>query len=361
MTWKRLFSKSSEANPWHFAAHSHHLWPDVSFDGQRECWEDAARLADRKWGRVMDEVWPEAQSHVARELNLPDPGTIVFAGNTHDLLIRIASSIERRPTRIAHPAGEFHSFRRQMMRWIEAGDAIEVQPEDAPDLIWASHVQFGTGAVTADLETLAARTGPETVAVADGYHAFMAIPVDLSALADRLFYVAGGYKYAMAGEGVAFAHCPPGVVTRPVVTGWYAEFDDLSLPPGRVGYAADARRLLGATFDPSGLYRFNAVRRMLDEEGLKTEQISDHVTYLQERFVSADPLPDAELLNPLDGGAHARFLAFRSSRAPAIHGELAAQGVTTDVRGGVLRIGFGLYHDAADIDALAKLLRSMTE
>jgi selenocysteine lyase/cysteine desulfurase len=354
MSWKRLFSRSLAGNPRHFAAHSHHLWPDASFDGQQACWTDAATLADRKWGRIMDEVWPEAQGHVARELNLPDPQTIVFAGNTHDLLIRIASSIEHRPRRIAHPPGEFHSFRRQMARWVEAGEAMEVAMDDAPDLIWASHVRFNSGEVLGDLASLIT---PNAIAVADGYHAFMAIPVDLSAVADRLFYVAGGYKYAMAGEGVAFAHCPPGFVERPVLTGWYAEFDDLSLPPGSVGYAKDARRLIGATFDASGLYRFNAVRRMLDAEGLTTATIAGHVTMLQARFLDANPLPAAVLLNPLDGEPHARFLAFRSSHAPAIHQALAAAGVTTDVRGDVIRIGFGLYHDAADVDALVAELR----
>ncbi len=356
MSWARLFSRALAGNPRHFAAHSHHLWPDASFDGQRACWEEAAGLADRKWGGIMGEVWPEAQGHVARELNLPDPGTIVFAGNTHDLLIRIASSIERRPRRIAHPPGEFHSFRRQMARWVEAGEAVQVEMEDAPDLIWASHVRFNSGEVLRDLGALAA---PNAIAVADGYHAFMAIPVDLSEVADRLFYVGGGYKYAMAGEGVAFAHCPPRLVARPVITGWYAEFDDLSLPPGSVGYARDAQRLMGATFDPSGLYRFNAVRRMLDAEGLTTAIIADHVAALQARFVDADPLPGADLLNPPDGRPHARFLAFRSSQAPAIHQALAAAGVTTDVRGDVLRIGFGLYHDAADVDALVAELRSI--
>jgi selenocysteine lyase/cysteine desulfurase len=356
VSWKRLFLKSLRNNPRHFAAHSHHLWPDASCHGQKECWDDAAHLADRKWGRIMDEVWPEAQSHVAHELNLPDPDTIVFAGNTHDLLIRFASSIEHRPRRIASPPGEFHSFRRQMARWVEAGEAIDVALDEAPDLIWASHVRFNSGEVLFDLAGLAARNA---IAVADGYHAFMAIPVDLSAVADRLFYVAGGYKYAMAGEGVAFAHCPPGLVERPVVTGWYAEFDDLSLPPGSVGYARDARRLLGATFDASGLYRFNAVRRMLDAEGLTTALISDHVAALQARFIDADPLPGMELLNPLDGQPHARFLAFRSSRAGSIHAALASAGVMTDVRGDVLRIGFGMYHDSADVDALVRELRSM--
>ena len=57
----------------HFAAHSHHLWPDASFDGQVQAWNDAALLADHKWDKIFGEVIPEAQRHIARELALPDP------------------------------------------------------------------------------------------------------------------------------------------------------------------------------------------------------------------------------------------------------------------------------------------------
>ena len=69
MSFKHLFSRSLSAAPerLHFAAHSHHLWPDVSFAAQVEAWDDAARLADAKWDKVMDGVWPEAQRHVADE------------------------------------------------------------------------------------------------------------------------------------------------------------------------------------------------------------------------------------------------------------------------------------------------------
>ncbi len=77
MSFKPLFAKSLGAAPGrlHFAAHSHHLWPDASFEGQVECWEDAARLADNKWDKVMDAVWPEAQGHVAAELGSGDPSS----------------------------------------------------------------------------------------------------------------------------------------------------------------------------------------------------------------------------------------------------------------------------------------------
>jgi len=55
LSFKGLFSRSLSADPGrlHFAAHSHHLWPDASFDGQAQAWTDAARLADRKWDKVM--------------------------------------------------------------------------------------------------------------------------------------------------------------------------------------------------------------------------------------------------------------------------------------------------------------------
>ena len=85
MSFKPWFSRSLGADPerLHFAAHSHHLWPDASFEGQVLAWDDAARLADRKWDKVMDVVWPEAQANVARELGTSDPDSIVFSSNTH--------------------------------------------------------------------------------------------------------------------------------------------------------------------------------------------------------------------------------------------------------------------------------------
>lgn len=368
MSYKHLFQRAIAAAPerLHFAAHSHHLWPDASYVGQLAAWTDAARLADLKWGRVMEELWPAAQEHVAAELHLPDPATIVFASNTHDLLLRIVSALPKRPLRILTSDGEFHSFRRQAERWEEAGTAsVERVPLDQivaragqgeHDLIFVSHVQFNTGRVFDDIEALAALSRPEGPwVVIDGYHAFMAMEIDLSAVANRVFYLAGGYKYAMAGEGVGFLHAPPGFAPRPEITGWYAEFEDLSAAPGQIGYAPDARRFLGATFDPSGLYRFVAVRDMLRQEGLTTAKIAAHVDALRAQFLAALPL-DAELLNP---GSPARFIALRSPNAQKWQQALDAQDIVTDVRGDVLRIGLSLYQDASDVDELLHALRQI--
>jgi len=114
-------------------------------------------------------------------------------------------------------------------------------------------------------------------------------------------------------------------------------------------------RFMGATFDASGLYRFNAVRRMLWENGLTTARISAHVSRLQEHLLEAlsgTALGGAEQLN---SPGDARFLAFRDPKAQSWSSNLKARNCITDVRGDVLRIGLALYHDESDIDAFGKL------
>ncbi|HEV2044231.1 MAG TPA: hypothetical protein VGR05_06085, partial [Sphingomicrobium sp.] len=59
------------------------------------------------------------------------------------------------------------------------------------------------------------------------------------------------------------------------------------------------------------------------------------------------------------GTEHARFLALRSPRAADWQAQLEVADCITDVRGDVLRIGLGLYHDAADISAFAGLANDL--
>jgi selenocysteine lyase/cysteine desulfurase len=378
LSFKGLFSRSLGADPerLHFASHSHHLWPDASFDGHMQAWNDAARLADGKWDKVMEEVWAAAQAEVAAELGTGRPDAIVFAPNTHDFLVRLVTAAPRKSgqLRVLTSDGEFHSARRQFARWEEERwiglDKLAAEPFDTltdrfletarsgdHDFIFVSQVMFGSGRLFDCVDELAAIARPEGPwVVMDGYHAFMAIDRPFGeAAASSAFYLGGGYKYAMSGEGCAFMHAPPGYGPRPPVTGWFAEFEDLTLPPGSVGYASDASRFLGATFDPSALYRFAAVRRMLAENGLATARISAHVEALQRQLldsIGSTALGEAELLNPLDRRPHARFLAFRSANAQRWYAELGAKNVITDVRGDVLRIGFGIYQDSDDVDRL---------
>lgn len=383
---KHRFSRALALDPQrlHFAAHSHHLWPDVTFDAQVAAWAEANRFADRKWDLIFDQIVPEAQGHVARLLNLPSKDTVVFSSNTHDLLVRIVSAIEHRPVRILTTDAEFHSFRRQSQRWVETGEVvlttIPVSPQDTFearfmdaarsgqfDLIFISQVFFRTGTLGVAPQALAELSKPQGPwVVIDGYHGFMALETDLSAIADRVFYIGGGYKYAMAGEGACFMHAPAGYGPRPVITGWFAEFGDLEGPVGGVGYRADGGRFWGATFDVSALYRFNAVQDMLLEDAISVSDLNAHALGLQQQFQDAlqgstgHAFDDAEWLNPVvDGQPHARFLALRHPRAAALKDALLERHIITDVRDDVIRFGFGPYHDAADVQRLIEVCLSL--
>ena len=373
------FTQSVGRTALHAAAHSHHPWPDVTLAAQEEAWRDAARLLDRKWDHIFAHVIPTAQAHIARQLNLPDPATIAFGPNTHSLVLRILSCLPAgRPVRVLTTPSEFMSFSRQIARLEEDGLAVVTRVATEPfenfetrfaeaaakgghDLVFLSQVFFDSGFAVRDLAGIAGAVRErDTFIVIDGYHGFMALPTDFGALASRAFYLAGGYKYAMAGEGACFLHCPPGYGPRPRDTGWYAGFSALESGAGGVPYAKDGSRFLGATFDASALYRFNAVQDWLVREELSVAKMLNHVRGIERTFldeigkhrVSVDP----SMLIVADEKMRGRFLAFRTPNAGAITAKLAAQNIIVDHRGDRLRIGFGIYHDEDDARRLARAL-----
>lgn len=374
MSIREHFGRFLDADPdrLHFAAHSHHPWPDVSLEAHTRAWLDAAARADDKWDHVFGEVVPRLQQRIASLLGLGDPTSVVFAPNTHDLVVRIFSCIEP-PVRVLTSDSEFHSFSRQLRRWEEAGlaiaDRVPVEPfEDFPerftlearagahDLVYLSQVMFNSGYAVPDIDRIVSSV-PEGRAfvVIDGYHAFMARPVSLGAIQERVFFLAGGYKYAMSGEGVCFMHAPPGYGLRPVDTGWYAGFGDLQKGIGdEVPYATGGARFYGATFDVSGVYRMDAVLGWLDEMGIAPKDIHAHVSGLQRRFLSSGVSPGR--LVPPDGTDRGNFLTFETRAARSLYEALHDRRVITDVRGDRIRFGFGIYHEETDVDRLVTIL-----
>ena len=372
------FSRFFAANPQqlHFAAHSHHPWPDVTQAAHARYWEDSATMADRKWAHVFGTVLPTAQAHVARLLSLSDPRQVAFAPNTHEFVARLYSCLDwSRPVRVLASAHEFHSFRRQTRRLAETGrlllTEIPAEPYDTFDerfakaassgpwdLVWLSHVFFDSGFVVRNLERIVESAPASAVVAIDGYHAFHALPVDLATIHRRAFYLAGGYKYAMSGEGACFLAIPPGCALRPADTGWFASFDLLSGKPGEsVPYSGDAFRFWGSTFDPSGLYRFNAAMDWLAGLGTTVADIHAHARGLQARFLeglqrlSLARLPVASLVPPM-GVPRGNFLTFDVDGAEETQQRLSVQAIYIDRRDRRLRFGFGVYHDDASVDAL---------
>lgn len=379
MSYKKYYSRflAGHGDVLHMACHSHHFWPDVTRDAMLEYWDDSATFSDQKWGKVFGEKVPALQKAVAKHLNLSRPDHIVFAPNTHDLVIRLLSTLDfkQRP-KILTTNGEFHSFARQIKRLEEDG-AIEVTRIDSfPaknfweqyfeqtaqhtfDLIFVSHVFFNSGTSIGDINQLVEVKKEQGKIVLDGYHSYFALPVDLSEIQDRIYFIAGHYKYAAGGEGMCFMTCPP-ENDRPVITGWFAEFEALASKQGEITYPTHGGRYLGSTMDFSPLYRALSVYQLLDSQKISVSTIHRHVQNLQKRFLQIlDEFNSIELNRNMlihDGmEKQGNFLAFQfadSEKCQAFEQKLREIGILTDSRGNVLRFGFSLYQEVEDLERL---------
>jgi selenocysteine lyase/cysteine desulfurase len=386
---KQLYSRFLHAHGdvLHFAAHSHHFWPDVSRDAQLQYWDDSAKWSDQKWSPIFDDVLPRVRAHIARMLELKDSNQIALAPNTHELSARLLSLFLGRPQlSILTTGSEFHSWGRQLLRLQELPqvsvtsvptgallkerkkflDALIAEVQKGPDIFFLSQVFFDSGLALSceEIYELRMAAPSSTLMVVDGYHAFGALPLDLSRLEGKIFYLGGGYKYAQAGEGVGFMVVPQGE-WRPAYTGWFAEFAELSHAKGsQVGYADDGMAFMGATQDSSGFYRFNAVWDQFSKLGISMHDIHQHVVGLQRQFLDGVPAQfysDWSLtpLVPSKLDWHGHFLTFEASSeadARSLQEALKHQRVLIDRRGQRLRFGFGLYQDPQDVANLLSRL-----
>jgi selenocysteine lyase/cysteine desulfurase len=237
------------------------------------------------------------------------------------------------------------------------------------DFIFTSQVFFNSGLECPALSKWIPFAGEKTLIAIDGYHAFCAIPTDLKKFQDRIFYLAGGYKYAQAGEGICFMVVPKHNHLRPLNTGWFADFAALNKPEtDKITYATDGMQFAGSTFDASGCYRFNSVCKMLENEKLNVAFIHTHVMEVKKYFLQKikeqnfAELPYKNIIFKDAQQNHiteAHFATFKTPRAQELQYILEKNHVIVDSRGDRLRFGFGLYHDLKSVDMLIKKLSSV--
>ena len=345
--------------------HSHQAWPDVSFAAQQRAWLDAAELVDEKWERAAEQA-DRVRDGFRRLLNDPG-GDIALGQNTHELVTRLLSALplSERP-KLVTTDGEFHTIRRQLDRLAEAGlsivkvaarpadsltERLAAVVDDRTACVLASSVLFETAEIVPAFDVIARacdRVG--ATLLVDAYHHLNVVPFDIAALGlDRAFVTGGGYKYCQLGEGNAFLRVPPGCWLRPVLTGWFSEFDALEQRADRGGleYGRGAARFAGATYDPTSHYRGAAVFAFHVEQGLTMPALREisraQVGLLKARFESLDLDPAIARVEPVPEDRRGGFLALRCARAGALAGALRARGVLTDFRGSLLRLGPAPY------------------
>ena len=352
--------------------HSHQAWPDVGLEAQQRAWLDAAEYADDKWTQAFA-MADRVRRGFARLLDDSD-GAIALGANTHELVVRWLSALPlgRRP-RLVTTSGEFHTVRRQLDRLAEEGIAVVKLSslpaatlaerlartvDDRTAAVLVSAVLYENAHIVPDLaRVLTACRSAGAELLVDAYHALGVVPFSLrrDGLAEA-FVVGGGYKYCQLGEGNCFLRIPHDCVLRPVITGWFAEFDALAAgdPATPVAYGPGAARFAGATYDPTSHYRAARVFDFFEEQELTSEflrRVSQHqVGLLARSFDALDADPrvigrDRAVTLPNLGG----FLALQSARAAELCRRLRDRGVLTDYRADVLRLGPAPYLSDAQL------------
>lgn len=359
--------------------HSHQAWPDVTYEAQRQAWRDAAERVDQKWDLAEAQA-NRLRAGLAERLDDED-GLIALGQNTHELVTRLLSALPLRDRpRLLTTDGEFHTIRRQTARLAEEGvevvcvpalpattlaERLAAEVDEHTACVMVSSVLFEDARMVPGLGALSVACDEAGVAfLVDAYHAVNVAPFSIRGEGlQRAFVVGGGYKYLQMGEGNCFLRFPTDCTLRPLLTGWFSEFDVLQEARGeeRVAYGVGPHRFAGATYDPTSHYRGAAVLDFFAEQAMTPEALramsQRQMRVLCDAFDALDADPGV-IDRDRDVGIEelAGFLALRTSRAVDLSAELLAMGVSTDARGNRLRFGPAPYVTDAQLEqAIAHL------
>ncbi|MFG1500600.1 aminotransferase class V-fold PLP-dependent enzyme [Halobacteriovorax sp. XZX-3] len=378
--YKKYFKRFLNANEGklHFAAHSHHYWPDVTRDAQIKYWDDSAKYVDEKWGLFFSNEFVELQKNIANVLNISKPEQITFAPNTHELAYRILSALPN-GAKVLTTDSEFYSFDRQINRLSEENifDVTKIENSndknfidrfiqeantDKYDLIFISQVFFNSSFAIKDLISFVKAINSKAEIVIDAYHAFMALPTDLKEIEDRIFYMAGGYKYCGSGEGSCFLISPKNTKLTPKNTGWFAQMGDLTnFSEDKVPFSNDGFRFAGSTMDFTAIYRMNAVLNLWKNEKVTVHDIHLHVEKNQADFLSGikGTTLENKIVTTANRGHFIAFIFTTALECEEYAKSLKTKRVNVDYRRNILRFGFSIYQDSDDIIKLIKIIKDI--
>ena len=181
------------------------------------------------------------------------------------------------------------------------------------------------------------------------------------------FIVAGGYKYAMSGENMCFAHCPKySFQYKPFLSGWMSNFNGLSTFgfDSEINFDKDSNPFMGSTFDSTGIYRFiNIWEVFLNDDNYSIKNMHQYIKYLQSNFLDkldkkAHNIFNSQNIIGRDNkiGNYIGFIIKDTQLCKNITESILKENIIVDNRQDILRIGFGIYHTEQDINRLVKVL-----
>ena len=379
----RHYQHFDVANRLLFTGHSHQAWPDCGLQGQMQAWRDAAEFVDNKW-EVAEAKAEQVRQGFAGLLQDTD-GDYALGQNTFDLVLRFLSAlpVKEKPKMVTTDS-EFHSLRRLLNRLQEEGLQVVkiathplatlldrlMQAVDANTAaVCCSKVFYNSGLIVDNLKPLAAHClSLSCELLIDAYHCINVVPFTIKEEGlEQAYIIGGGYKYCQLGEGNCFIRLPKDCNLRPIATGWYGEFGDLTQnAKASTHYANGAARFAGATYDPTAHYRAVEVFQFFRAQSLDPEKlraISQHqMALLQNTFLNLDLDPGCIALdNNIPLSHRAGFITFFTTKASELQASLKMQGIHCDQRGNLLRFGPAPYlSDLQCTDAIGGLATALS-
>lgn len=373
------YSHFNVANRLLFTGHSHQAWPDAAFEGVREYMTLVSEQVDKKWETAFEKT--ETLRNYLRTFYDDPSGKYCREQNTHVLMVSWLSALDlKNKPKIITTTGEFHSMYRQLRRLEEEGleilylphqddkkllQSIREKLDERTAAVMLSRVYFETSEINTRLKEIgqAVKTAGVPLLI-DDYHGTNVVPLSVrEEELDHAYILIGGYKYLQWGEANCFLRFPSGCKLRPVVTGWFAAFENLDKPRGRqpVPFDNGDQKFATATYDPISQFRAAAVAGFFRKQGLTPgllrKQYSSQLDYLRSLF-DEKKFNEAVICHantrPVEesGG----FLSLRSPHARKIRASLLEHGIFTDARDDILRLGPAPYTTSGQCEEVIRAL-----
>lgn len=222
-------------------------------------------------------------------------------------------------------------------------------------VVATSQVFFTTGYVQdlAALADLAHRKG--ALLLVDAYQGTGQIPTDVHA-AGVDFLVTGGLKWLMGGPGLAYLYTAERLLSslRPPGSGWFAAEDQFAFDTEHFRYRADGRRMESGTPAMAAVYAGRGGLEIVQEVGVP--QARDRTLALVAYLEDAAGAAGYQVALPTERPHRSGIATIRFDDPARVMKHLAAHGVITDYRPGLLRISPFFFNTEAEIDYLLACL-----
>jgi cysteine desulfurase/selenocysteine lyase len=232
-----------------------------------------------------------------------------------------------------------------------------------PKVVATSWVQFGRGWRT-DLAALAALCHEGgSLLCADVIQGLGVVPAELAAWGVD-FAMADAHKWLLGPEGIGVLYVSEACLDllRPLEPGWASVAHREQWDNRELIWHDDARRLEGGSANAAGIHALGASLEML--EGAGAAEVWAHVDGLCDRACTGlEDQAGATVLSDRSADGRSGIVTFRLDGydPPALHRELADQGIVCSPRGGGIRIAPHGYNTTEEIDRLLAAVSELAQ